>query len=147
MPGGFSEIKKGLSKIEELESKLNLKQHQVNRLLNITQAINNNVSAKDLFEMYRSFLSWEIGVRKMALFIRDEEEWGCASSIGISQKLLQLEIGTILPQFTKAENLNRHLMIHSCEKNNQCQICNKTFTAAGNLNQHLSRTNSGEKKH
>ena len=102
---GFSEIKKGLSRIEELESELNLKQHQVNRLLNITQAINNNVSAKDLYEMYRSFLSWEIGVRKMALFIREEDHWKCISSIGVSSKLLQTDIGEVLSQFKKPDNL------------------------------------------
>jgi sigma-B regulation protein RsbU (phosphoserine phosphatase) len=45
----FSDIKKGLSNIEALERELNLKQLQVNRLLNITQAINNNVSAHGLF--------------------------------------------------------------------------------------------------
>ena len=58
----FSEIKKGLSNLKALERELNLKQLQINRLLNITQAINNNVSAEGLFNMYKSFLSWEIGV-------------------------------------------------------------------------------------
>ena len=59
---GFSELKRGLSSIETLERELNLKHLQINRLLNITQAINNNVSAEGLFNMYNSFLSWEIGV-------------------------------------------------------------------------------------
>ena len=68
---GFSELRKGLSNLEALERELNLKQLQINRLLNITQAINNNVSAEGLFNMYKSFLSWEIGVKKMALYVRD----------------------------------------------------------------------------
>ena len=55
--------------------------------------------------MYRSFLSWEIGVRKMALFIREDDRWVCASTIGISPQLLQLDIESMLPQFTKVENL------------------------------------------
>ena len=82
MPG-FSDLKKGLSSIESLERELNLKQLQINRLLNITQAINNNVSAEGLFNMYRSFLSWEIGVKKMALFVQDEDSgmWKCMASI------------------------------------------------------------------
>ena len=76
---GFSNLKNTLSEIERLERELNLKQLQINRLLNITQAINNNVSAEGLFNMYKSFLSWEIGVKKMALYIRDEEARSCAS--------------------------------------------------------------------
>lgn len=99
-------MKKDLSRIKELESELNLKQHQVNRLLNITQAINNNVSAEELYKMYHSFLSWEIGVSKMALFVRNEEVWICASSNGISPALLKADLTSILPHFTKPENLD-----------------------------------------
>ncbi len=99
-------MKKDLSRIKELESQLNLKQHQVNRLLNITQAINNNVSAAELYKMYHSFLSWEIGVSKMALFVRNEEVWICASSIGIPPALLKADLTAILPHFTKPENLD-----------------------------------------
>ncbi|MCB0634586.1 MAG: serine/threonine protein phosphatase, partial [Lewinella sp.] len=71
----LTKIKAGLSKIEALERELNLKQLQINRLLNITQAINNNVSAEGLFNMYRSFLSWEVGIKKMVLFIKKDKQW------------------------------------------------------------------------
>ena len=99
----FSEIKKGLSNLETLERELNLKQLQINRLLNITQAINNNVSADGLFTMYNSFLSWEIGVKKMALYIKEDHtgEWTCASSIGISDELLEIDIREHLPEYTR----------------------------------------------
>ena len=60
----FGKLKKGLNTIEMLERELHLKQLQINRLLNITQAINNNVKTTGLFEMYSSFLSWEMGVKK-----------------------------------------------------------------------------------
>ncbi|MCP3931833.1 MAG: PP2C family protein-serine/threonine phosphatase [Bacteroidetes bacterium] len=101
----FSEIKKSLSKIEALERELNLKQLQINRLLNITQATNNNVSASGLFEMYNSFLSWEIGVKKMALYVREEEKWICATSIGISDRLLQMDISRRFGNYTRLDNL------------------------------------------
>ena len=99
----FSEIKKGLSNLEALERELNLKQLQINRLLNITQAINNNVSAEGLFSMYNSFLSWEIGVKKMALYIKEEEQgdWVCATSIGISNELLAIDIRSHLLQYKR----------------------------------------------
>ncbi len=101
----FSEIKKGLSNLEALERELNLKQLQVNRLLNITQAINNNVSASGLFDMYNSFLSWEIGVRKMALYVRKDDHWICATSIGIKQELLKMDISDCFPKFERLKNL------------------------------------------
>ena len=51
----FSNIKKELSTLEMLERELHLKQLQINRLLNITQAINNNVKEDGLYKMYNSF--------------------------------------------------------------------------------------------
>lgn len=101
----YTDIRRGLSNIESLERELNLKQLQINRLLNITQAINNNVSADGLFNMYNSFLSWEIGVKKMALFIKDEGNWICASSIGIEEELQNLDISEQLPKYTSLKNV------------------------------------------
>ena len=102
---GFSDIKKGLSSIAALERELNLKQLQINRLLNITQAINNNVSAEGLYDMYRSFLSWEIGVKKMALYVREEELWQCATSIGLAEDQLALDISDELPNYTRLNSV------------------------------------------
>ena len=70
-----------LAILEKLEKELNLKQLQIKSLLAITQAINDNVSVEGLFNMYKSFLSWEMGVRKMALFIKKSDSWHCASAI------------------------------------------------------------------
>lgn len=101
----YSELKQNLSTMESLERELNLKQLQINRLLNITQAINNNVSAEGLFNMYKSFLSWEIGVKKMALYFKEEEDWPCAASLGIDDGLLKMDIRDILPRYTRLNNL------------------------------------------
>ena len=54
------EIKRTLSRIEKLERDVSLKQLQINSLLAITQAINDNVAAADLFNMYNTFLRWEM---------------------------------------------------------------------------------------
>jgi sigma-B regulation protein RsbU (phosphoserine phosphatase) len=102
---GFSELKKGLSSIEALERELNLKQLQINRLLNITQAINNNVSAEGLYNMYNSFLSWEIGVKKMALYVLEDDQWSCASHIGLSKELLAIDITDKFEKYTRLNNV------------------------------------------
>lgn len=103
----FSDIKKGLSNYEMLERELTLKQLQINRLLDITQAINNNLPSIGLFKMYSSFLSWEMGVKKMALFIREEDKtWCCATSIGIDEMLLTMDITERLSKFERLNNIS-----------------------------------------
>jgi sigma-B regulation protein RsbU (phosphoserine phosphatase) len=101
----LTDIKKGMSRLETLERELNLKQLQINRLLGITQAINNNISAAGLFEMYQSFLSWEMGVKKMALYFSEPKGWVCKASIGISDDLLREDIAAILPRFKKLSHI------------------------------------------
>ena len=101
-----------MSKIEECERQLFLKQLQINRLLDITQAINNNVKAEGLFDMYKSFLSWELGVRKLALFIPDIGAWHCVVHEGIEkEEFEQRDIYKLLASFgntlTRLEN-NKH---------------------------------------
>ena len=100
-----SNVKKRLGTIGQLERDLNLKQLQINRLLNITQAINNNVKTSGLFEMYTSFLSWEMGVKKMALFFRKGDSWSCTASIGIEEALLTPDIADQLSRYTRLNNL------------------------------------------
>ncbi|MEM9921479.1 MAG: GAF domain-containing SpoIIE family protein phosphatase [Bacteroidota bacterium] len=89
-----------------LERELHLKQLQINRLLTITQAINDNVSASGLYNMYNSFLSWEMGVKKMALFVRKNDQWDCASSIGLGEDLLKLSIKEELEKFQRLQNID-----------------------------------------
>jgi sigma-B regulation protein RsbU (phosphoserine phosphatase) len=64
--------------LEKMERELNLKQLQIKSLLTITQAINENVPADGLYNMYKSFMSWEMDVKKMALYVRNETNWTCA---------------------------------------------------------------------
>lgn len=80
--------------LEKLEKELSLKELQIKSLLTITQAINDNVSADGLFNMYRSFLSWEMGISKMGLFIPSETEndsWVCVSQINLENKTIDHE--------------------------------------------------------
>jgi len=75
--------------LEKLEKELSLKELQIKSLLTITQAINDNVSSEGLFNMYRSFLSWEMGIAKMILFIKDGENWLAAAKINVDEIMEQ----------------------------------------------------------
>lgn len=99
---------KKLSTIDQLERDLNLKQLQINRLLTITQAINDNVSAEGLYKMYNSFLSWEVGVRKMALYVSGKRKWHCASTIGLSDELAKMDISEELNRFQRLQYIEEN---------------------------------------
>lgn len=95
-----------MSRLERLERELNLKQLQINRLLSITQAINSNVPAKELYQMYQSFLSWELSVKKMVLYVKGERGWVCEASLGISDELLNMDVSLYLQRYTYLKNVD-----------------------------------------
>ena len=102
----LAEIKKELSNTQILERDLHLKQLQINRLLNLTQAINNNVSSRGLFDMFTSFLSWEMGIKKLALYFKDNDQWVCKAFAGIPEGLIALDISDRLPEYNRLHNLD-----------------------------------------
>ncbi|MBP7821768.1 MAG: SpoIIE family protein phosphatase [Saprospiraceae bacterium] len=101
----FDKIKLQYKNVESLERELTLKQLQINSLLDLTQAINNNIATQSLFDMYHSFLSWEMQVKKMALYVNKEGRWVCATSIGIQDKILSQDISAFLPKFNRPSQL------------------------------------------
>jgi len=99
------ELSRTLSRIEKLEREVSLKQLQINSLLAITQAINDNVASDGLFSMYNTFLRWEIGIRKMALFFREGNAWYCATSLGVQPDLLQGNLNGELERYRNKQGL------------------------------------------
>lgn len=93
----------GFARVNKLERELHLRQLQVQRLLQITQAINNNVSAVDLFGMYRGFLQNELQLKKMALFVHGASgtKWECVTQLGMRMKDCQVDIAEELKRFKR----------------------------------------------
>lgn len=94
----------GFARVQKLERELHLRQLQVQRLLQITQSINNNVSAADLFTMYRGFLANELELKKMALFVRSAEEdehWACVTQLGLKPKDCAVNISEELHHYKR----------------------------------------------
>jgi sigma-B regulation protein RsbU (phosphoserine phosphatase) len=91
-----------LAILEKLEKDLSLKQLQIKSLLTITQAINDNVSADGLFNMYKSFLSWEMAIVKMALFVISDDGWKCTSAINYESK----DVRAFIPLLLKHKRLH-----------------------------------------
>jgi sigma-B regulation protein RsbU (phosphoserine phosphatase) len=91
--------------LEKLERELNLKQLQIKSLLAITQAINDNVSASGLFNMYKSFISWEMGIHTMALFVKNEVGWNCVAESNVDEALLVGGAEKLLLQFSRLHTI------------------------------------------
>lgn len=96
-----------LTNIDLLERELSLKQLQIKSLLYITQSINQNVSADGLFEIYRKTLSWELSIKKMALFFLEANgNWVCKAEIGASETFIHAEeMGQHFLEYTRVSNL------------------------------------------
>lgn len=86
------------SREELLERKLTLQKLQFTRVLEITQAINENIPISDLFTMYKGLLTWEMGLKRFALYIRQENYWACASSAGVNESAIHEDIEDYLPK-------------------------------------------------
>ena len=78
--------------LSKMENELSLKQLQITSLLNITQAINENLPQEDLLSMYKNFLTWELSIEKIALFIREDNGWSLvvSSNLNTTKNLLDL---------------------------------------------------------
>lgn len=100
----MEKLKEGPS-YAQLQREVNLKQLQINGLLAITQAINENIKASGLFNMYQKFLHLELQVGTMALYFKDNDIWQCVAQYGFDLNCQPAEIGQVLSQFSKRTNL------------------------------------------
>lgn len=77
----FSELdffKKRLSQTEQL---LAIKQQQIDSLLEITRAVNNNMPITALARIYENIIRAQLGVKQVALFIKESDDnWICINA-------------------------------------------------------------------
>lgn len=90
---------------EELENELNLKQLQLKSLLAITQAINDNVSTDGLFNMYKTFINWDMRVDRMVFFVREGDNWRAATSINVDYNMADYGLIEQLSSYTRLQTI------------------------------------------
>ena len=64
-----------------MQKGIDIRDLELNALLEITQAINNNFSEEDLYKIYRFTLLADLKVKRLALFVKDEL-WTCKVHFG-----------------------------------------------------------------
>lgn len=98
-------------KSERLEQSLRLKEQQLNSLLQVTQAINSDVSARGLLKLYENLMVENLGLKKLAFFIHNID-WMCTNAHGIDRhKAEDLIMKDLLSfrQITRLENARGEL--------------------------------------
>lgn len=96
-----------IKKESDLEEQLRVKQQELNSLLQITQAINNNISSHGLLKLYENILVKQIGVGKLAIFIH-QEDWVCTNAHGIDLKVAEESVKTSLSKFKQLTRLGNN---------------------------------------
>ena len=77
--------------MESALAKSDLKELELNTLLEITQAINDNMPEEALYRIYRFTLLANLKVKKFALYV-NEDKWDCKVFFGIKVDLSQVEL-------------------------------------------------------
>lgn len=89
----FSELdffKKRLSQTEHL---LAIKQQQIDSLLEITRAVNNNMPITALARIYENIIRAQLGVKQVALFIRESDDhWICINAGELATPILNYNV-------------------------------------------------------
>lgn len=94
--------------VSQLERMLKLKQLQMESLLEVTEAINNNQSAEDLFQIYQFIMRAQMQVNRLAVFHHDEG-WTCVGKYGIGEKAIaQIDVSQHLLRYSETTNLNEN---------------------------------------
>ncbi len=68
-----------------MNTTLDLKDLQLNALLEVTQAINNNLSEEDLLKIYKFTLLADLKIQKLALFTDLDGDWTCRVHFGTAE--------------------------------------------------------------
>lgn len=77
---------------KQLQKKLDEKELEVNALLEITQAVNNNLPEEDLYKIYEFILRANLFISRMALYVH-EEDWDCKAQFGTSKDFRTVALG------------------------------------------------------
>ncbi|MEZ4884271.1 MAG: PP2C family protein-serine/threonine phosphatase [Chitinophagales bacterium] len=86
--------------LEKLQKKLQMRDMRINSVLEITNAINHNVSAKELFRIYEFMMRTE-GINKVIVFHKNYQ-WKCVCKYGVSSESSEMKVEDHLLGFTKA---------------------------------------------
>ncbi|MEJ7644327.1 MAG: PP2C family protein-serine/threonine phosphatase [Chryseolinea sp.] len=89
---------------QTLKAKFEIKELELNALLEITQAINNNLAEDSLYKIYNFTLRSNLNIRKLALYVLDDD-WSCKVCFGTKKHFFKSKL---LPEYKTVQDI-KHL--------------------------------------
>lgn len=74
------------------ETSLDIKDLQLNALLEVTQAVNNNLPEGDLLKIYKFTLLADLKINKLALYTQRDGQWVCRVNFGTRNNLIESQL-------------------------------------------------------
>ncbi|MEO1253984.1 MAG: PP2C family protein-serine/threonine phosphatase [Bacteroidota bacterium] len=71
---------------------IDIKDLQLNALLEVTQAVNNNLPEDDLLKIYKFTLLADLKISKLALYTYRNDKWVCRVNFGTKNNLIETEL-------------------------------------------------------
>ena len=99
--------------LESIQNKFFQKELEVNALLEITQAVNNNLPEEDLYKIYEFTLRANMQLDRMALYVM-EDDWECKVQFGTEQDFSSLPMEGSCLNIQKISKLNKADLETSC---------------------------------
>ena len=96
---------------QTLKAKYEIKELELNALLEITQAINNNLSEESLYKIYNFTLRSNLNIQKLALFVLDDD-WNCKVSFGTKKHFNK---ANLLPAFKTIQDITHLKEFEACD--------------------------------
>jgi len=95
----------------ELKKQFEIKELELNALLEITQAINSNLPEESLYKIYNFTLRSNLNIKKLALFVLDED-WDCKAHFGTEHHYRKTKL---LPQFKTIQDITHLREFDECD--------------------------------
>lgn len=90
--------------VHTLKDKFELKELELNSLLEITQSINNNLPEESLYKIYNFILRANLNIRKLALFVKDET-WNCKVNFGTQTDFRDISLNKAILKYKQISAL------------------------------------------
>lgn len=94
-----------------IKSKFEIKELELNALLEITQAINSNLPEESLYKIYNFTLRSNLNIEKLALFVLDDE-WDCKVTFGTKKRFHRADL---LPEFKTIQDITHLKNFKECD--------------------------------
>jgi sigma-B regulation protein RsbU (phosphoserine phosphatase) len=95
----------------DIKKQFEIKQLELNALLEITQAINGNMAEESLYKIYNFTLRSNLNIKKLALFVLDDE-WNCKASFGTDHHFHKTKL---LPELKTIQDITHLREFEQCE--------------------------------